>query len=185
MRKRLGNQDSWPTFLKFWLTPEPRSTHDDRATAIVLAAILEEALEIAIATHFVVAKDEYLKLFDDRIEGILSGFAAKISIGFALGIYEEKMRSELRWIKDMRNAFAHTRESIDFNTPEIAASCESLFLPKNKRLFGGVAGAEPITSRDKFVASVRLQFAYLNWDQTPMVFNGSNFYRMLFFAEAP
>jgi hypothetical protein len=53
-------------------------------------------------------------LFDDR--GPLQPFGSRIHLGYALGIYGGGVYADLKTIKDIRNAFAHAAEDIDFAT---------------------------------------------------------------------
>jgi hypothetical protein len=72
----------------------------------------------------------------------LSSLARKISMARALGIYGTKMRSDLNWIRHIRNAFAHSKIHLEFATKEIADACDQLFIPK-REIWGGLAGPKP------------------------------------------
>jgi hypothetical protein len=54
-------------------------------------------------------------------------------VGFALGIIGTQIRADLNCVRDIRNAFAHARRAIRFDTPEVAAACESLRNPTGTR----------------------------------------------------
>ncbi len=98
-------------------------------------------------------------------------------MGRALGVYDDRMRDDLRWIKDIRNAFAHTRFKIDFQTPEVQAAVEQLN-------FGGsvtlaevtvpTGGSTPIpvegnpvilTARQRFTGCASTLASLLRFDQ--------------------
>lgn len=69
LRERLPTDDTYITILGY--EEEPREGHvfNDRAIAIVLSAILEQYLEAAVSTHFVISDEEMRPLFDDNIDG--------------------------------------------------------------------------------------------------------------------
>jgi hypothetical protein len=69
LRERLPTDDTWITILGY--EGEPREGHafNDRAIAIVLSAILEQYLESAVSTHFVISDEEARPLFDDNVDG--------------------------------------------------------------------------------------------------------------------
>jgi DNA-binding MltR family transcriptional regulator len=183
LRERLPTDNAWITILGY--EGEPRKGHafNDRAIAIVLPAILEQYLETAVSTHFAISDEEARPLFDDNIDGPLSSFARKIAIGYALGIYGKSMRSNLTCIRHIRNAFAHSKMHLEFATPDIATIFEHLILPASHN-FEELIGGKPSTLRHTFASTVRLIASYLNHDQKPMKFEGSNFYQMLY-EESP
>jgi len=98
----------------------------DRVTAIVGAAVVEDALRWALNSFFMlqISEQEDRELFED--DGILSSFYAKILMGFALGLFREAARNDLIKIKNIRNAFAHVPRSISFETTEIVSECRNL-----------------------------------------------------------
>jgi hypothetical protein len=92
----------------------------DRTAAIVLASWLEQVLEQVIVGKFSRKDAATIKNMQDR-GGALSSFFGKIYLGYALGLYEEDILSNLEIIRKIRNAFAHAAVAITFDTPEIAA----------------------------------------------------------------
>ena len=89
----------------------------------------------------------------DKPGAPLSSFHAKIVIGHALGIYGEVTLDDLRRIKLIRNAFAHSPTAITFETPEIKKECLALS-------YVNVGTSVPIPSdtdpRSKFLRTARL-----------------------------
>lgn len=100
----------------------------DRAAAIILAAQVESALRAVILSRMVPfsEKDE-ADLFGPP--GPLCTFSGKIKIAFGLGAYGPDTRVDLETIREIRNAFAHARKPIKFETPEIAEKCAKLRAP--------------------------------------------------------
>jgi hypothetical protein len=91
----------------------------DRGAGIVAAAVVEDALEFTI-------KRRLIELSNTRADSLfgrmrpLSSFSAKIELGFALGLYDDKLRRPLNMIRDIRNEFAHNMEATSFDHPDIA-----------------------------------------------------------------
>jgi hypothetical protein len=54
-------------------------------------------------------------------DGVLSNFARKIDLGYALALYDEQIRKDLHILRNIRNAFAHTLIPIAFDTPQVSA----------------------------------------------------------------
>lgn len=90
----------------------------DRGAALIAGAVLDEILELTILARLIEFGSERREaLFDPtRPLGTLS---AKIEIGYALGIYENPFRLQLGIVRDVRNAFAHRIESIQFDHPDV------------------------------------------------------------------
>jgi hypothetical protein len=97
----------------------------DRAIVIVLATMVETYLEAILAQRMDHLKsDDIERLFEGY--GVLSSFSSKITIGYAFNIFNNDVRRDLNYIKDIRNAFAHSRTTIKFTTPEVSAACALL-----------------------------------------------------------
>ena len=90
-----------------------------RAAAVLAGALVEDALQFAIQTHFVyLPRNERDKLFD--YPGPLASFDAKIRVGYAMALYGPVIRNDLDVIRRIRNGFAHARKPITFDTPQVA-----------------------------------------------------------------
>jgi len=133
---------------------------EDRSQAIVAASLLEQALEYAIASHFVLSEQDVRNLFSDQAEGSISSFATKIKLAYALGIIENTIRSELIAIKDIRNVFAHTRVTVSFETSAIIAACDALRVPGFVS-YEGLLGPAPVKAKEKFAHSIKWIYLYL------------------------
>ena len=100
---------------------------EDRAAAILGAIFVEDALEEAIVSKMAPLNErERRELFDG--DAPLATFSAKIRIGYAIKIYQARMRNDLAHIKNIRNAFAHARKPIKFVTPAVAHICSQLVI---------------------------------------------------------
>ena len=92
------------------------SNQTDRGAAIVAGAVLEDQLERVIHKRIVDIDSKIHKGLFGRMR-----FAAKVDIGLALGLYDDKLYRMLTLIRDIRNEFAHTMESITFDHPAIVS----------------------------------------------------------------
>jgi len=114
----LGLIDAWR---------DENTNHDnDRSHSLIIVAWIERILEFAIQTKLTGEFDRppwHDRLFGGDERGAIDGFAGKIIIGYAMGLYSEQVREDLQQIRHIRNVFAHSMVDIDFNTPEIADAC--------------------------------------------------------------
>src|SRR5262245_44764118 len=90
----------------------------DLGYAILMAAIVEEELERLLLAHLKLDAEGVAKCFDDYKP--YNSFTGKIRGAYEHhGLIDDVTRNDLLVIKDIRNAFAHTRERLDFNAPAI------------------------------------------------------------------
>jgi hypothetical protein len=134
----------------------------DATFALVISSAVDQALELAISTHFVLDDDGCRRMFDDNANGPLGTFAAKIKMGHALGIYPKAIRNELDTIRVIRNAFAHSWEQLDFSSEAIVNGCDVLRIPDH---YSSEIGADDRqTPKARFLLSARQLYVYLEWD---------------------
>jgi hypothetical protein len=100
---------------------------NDRGAAILLGTNLENALQSAIERAIRLDHTRRGDLFG--FDRPLGSFAAKIRIAHALHIFGEETRNNLELIRNMRNAFAHARLAISFETTQILIACNLLSIP--------------------------------------------------------
>jgi hypothetical protein len=179
LQERLASDDIMLTLLGYEGNPKEGHTFNDRAIALTVTALLEQFLEAAISTHLEIDESEARKLFDDGGDGPLSTFSRKIAMGYALGVYESHMRSDLNSIRTIRNAFAHAKVYLDFDTPEIGVIVNHMKLIRSSR-FQSISGNRSTSPRKIFVSCIRLLYAYFNDKQTPMKYKGVGFYAALY-----
>lgn len=122
-----------------------------RAAALIAVSILDNFLESAISACFVkLSQTKFNALFRDK-QAPFSSFSNKISVAYALGIFNDVTRSQLDSVRSIRNAFAHTMQPIDFDHPIISAACNNL----NPSLISG----RPFHSgspRERFIGTAAL-----------------------------
>ncbi len=100
------------------------SKQTDRGAALIATAYLEERLTDAIKARLVQDLTLENNLF--KGSGPLASLSAKINMGFLLGIYEQDIRRFLHTVKDIRNAFAHRPEPMNFKTQKIRDLCSNI-----------------------------------------------------------
>lgn len=157
---------------------------DDRSDVLLAVALLEQSIENAILQFFANKDDT---IFIDQSEGNLSNLSMKIRLAYALGIIEDKIRKELKIIKDVRNVFAHSASIVRFDSEEISNAIEQLVIPKTVK-WGSLAGPRPLTPREKFAASVRMLYAYLTGvekKERDASYKKSIFYIVILLGEHP
>lgn len=133
----------------------------DCGIALAAVAILEQALEDTIISHCpeAPADDKYFLFKESGSSGGgVSTFNSKISLAFALGVFGPKSRATLKTVQHIRNAFAHSRGYVDFDTPEVAALCN--FEPIIGQMWE-VSEPRPETSKSRFLDTISYFSLYL------------------------
>ena len=162
---------------------EPYPKMDDRELAIVFSSQIEIGLEKAVASHFCIPATETTRLFSYP-DGPLREFSAKIAIGLALGVYDAQMNNDLKWILRIRNAFAHARVEVSFETPAIHDACEQLRHPLKPEL--GMAIFPPRSSRFRFTLCVNAIRNYFGLAEAGTLrFKDWPLYAATYFSEPP
>lgn len=106
---------------------EMMKSRNDRGAAVLLGTFVESALEDVI-TIFLSRNINRRRIFSGT-NAPLNTFSDKILMGHALEIYGPETLHNLEIIKLIRNAFAHSRISIRFSTPEVKNVCATLKIP--------------------------------------------------------
>lgn len=131
-----------------WIMAEIKK-QSDRPAAIVGASYVDLALRAALEQRLTDIPDVVYRLFEDN--GPLQSFSARIYLGFALGIYKRRAFNDLRLVRDIRNAFAHSVEPITFAYQDVGDLCNLLWLPKNISMANH---PDPISPRDIYIRAV-------------------------------
>jgi len=125
------------------------ANQNERGAAVIGAALVEKYLTLAITGRFVdLAETDRNELFDGC--GPLATFAAKIRVGFAMGVFGPNIRNDLKIVDEIRRDFAHADEPLAFDSDEVALQCAQL---SSSMRFTGVprADADP---RTRYLATV-------------------------------
>ncbi|WP_315764280.1 hypothetical protein [Bradyrhizobium sp. SZCCHNR2009] len=97
---------------------------NDRGACLLFAANLENALDAAITSWCFTPSEDVSGYFQG--DGIFGTFSRKIASARAKRIIGPITTSNLTVIRHVRNAFAHAKIPIDFETLQISAICEDL-----------------------------------------------------------
>jgi len=132
LRKALGGvtkltdaQASYDHFSRW--QEETNAEKNHRGAAILLATNVENALQTAIVHLIEIKKGERSKLFGANCP--FSSLANKITVAYALEIFGDETKRNLDIIRSVRNAFAHAKQPITFETEQIKRVCEFLAIP--------------------------------------------------------
>ncbi|MGP0088474.1 MAG: hypothetical protein ACLPKB_00685 [Xanthobacteraceae bacterium] len=92
---------------------------NDRASGITGAAYLESALEDTLTFKLkkIGTRDDLSELF--RGDAPLGTFSAKIKFAYAIGLFGDRTRHNFDCVREIRNAFAHSKLKATYLTPEI------------------------------------------------------------------
>lgn len=99
---------------------------NDRAAALILAALLDNFLEMAIEVNFVSLSYAQRAAIFRSSEAPMSSFSAKIAIAHALGVYGDEIKRQIDRVRTIRNAFAHAVLHISFDEPIVLEECKKL-----------------------------------------------------------
>ncbi|WP_338692035.1 hypothetical protein V5279_37980 [Bradyrhizobium sp. 26S5] len=141
----------------------------DYSVALIGQTFVERALELAILAKLAPFDEEANRqIFSYDSNGPASDFAAKIKIGYVLGLFGPQTKKDLNLIREVRNAFAHSLQAISFKTQEVAEMCKLFSLQPMVRIrIAGVSQA----SRSRYIEVTtilagRLKIAI---ERTPLV----------------
>jgi DNA-binding MltR family transcriptional regulator len=95
------------------------------ATAILGAVMLEHEVDLLLRRKFLRRDDSAWETLVSE-QGPLRTFSSKIITGFAFKLYDEKVKFDLDVVREIRNAFAHSRKMLNFDDPLIIAKLLSV-----------------------------------------------------------
>jgi hypothetical protein len=100
---------------------------NDRGYCLLVVSTLENNLDEVIDRHIVdFNKEDYDAFFDGN--GAAGSLSRKIALLQAFKVIGPITRRNLNIVREIRNAFAHGKIPITFETPEVKALCEELRL---------------------------------------------------------
>lgn len=122
-----------------------------RGAAIAGTAYLDLLLRSALEKGMRPNLELQDSLFENR--GPLQDFSARIKLAFALQIIGSGAYLDLCTMRDIRNAFAHSIETFDFDREDIAARCRALWYPRKIQFANKPRPEKP---REMFVRGVEM-----------------------------
>jgi mannitol operon repressor len=104
-------------------------TRNDRGAAVLIATFVENELEKAIQAVLNIRPKQRSRLFGRNAP--LASLSNKASLAFALDIIGPQTFENLEHIREIRNAFAHSKRHISFRTKQVRDVCGLLKMPKD------------------------------------------------------
>ena len=105
------------------------SGESHRAATIILAALLEDALQTRLIASLKFKPNESDIDHIFRFEGPLGTFSSRVEIGLLFGAIDNQTYSQLNSIREMRNACAHAQRDVTFSHAALANVALRLFQP--------------------------------------------------------
>jgi hypothetical protein len=120
--------DSQPSHKYFtqW-QEETNAERNHRGAAILLATNVENALQSVIIRVIEIKEGQRQKLFGPNAP--LGSFSNKITLAYAMDLFGNETKTNLDIIRSIRNAFAHAKLPITFETGQVQRACEFLTIP--------------------------------------------------------
>jgi hypothetical protein len=132
----------------------------DRAAVIIAGSLLEDELGKLIGKVMrQLAADDRQRLFG--FDGPVGTFSNRILLAYALRLIDSNDRRQLDLLREMRNACAHSRVPLTFETPELR-DVARLMAPEEIR-----AGLEGVKLRATFILTCALLLMVLVSGKTP------------------
>lgn len=103
------------------------NSSSDRACALLLTAILDQAILSILSTQMRGATNEERKALFYGQNAILGSFSSKIKLSHAMGLLTKEQKDSLTIMREIRNAFAHASIPLTFTNDIIAVECVKLF----------------------------------------------------------
>jgi DNA-binding MltR family transcriptional regulator len=134
-------------------------SHEPIVAAILGQALIETELEVLLRDEFRHKDDDtWSDLTNEK--GPLSTFNSKIIAAYAFGLFDETTRKNLNIIREIRNAFAHSKRLIDFNDQAVLNTLAKVSVPIGKtrraqhlrRVRKSASGREAFTALCKQIA---------------------------------
>lgn len=98
----------------------------ERGSAIVSAAIMDDALGQLLKARLVPSTEKHDELFKGPYAP-LDNFSAKIDFAYRVGLIGVKQRSSMHLIRKLRNDFAHSSMQVDFKSQSVHNRIQELF----------------------------------------------------------
>ena len=102
------------------------------ATAILGATLVEMELETELRTRFPRKDEDTWKDLTSEV-GPLSTFHQKIVAAYGFRILDNVLLDSMNTVRQIRNAFAHSKRLIDFNNKLVTRELKRVTLPKGRR----------------------------------------------------
>jgi DNA-binding MltR family transcriptional regulator len=109
------------------LQKELSATDNDRGYCLLVVSLLENQIDRVIEARISHFRSEDRNAFFDS-HGPAGALSRKIALLNAFAVIGEVSRRNLDYIREIRNAFAHSKIPLTYATPEVKAMCDELRL---------------------------------------------------------
>jgi DNA-binding MltR family transcriptional regulator len=115
-----------PSFDAFFAMFPELKGESDRGLVLILTAWIDDSLGEFLRTRLI--KDDAVtdRLF--AFDKPLGTFSSRIAMAYAIGFISKSLYADLNQFREIRNAFAHFREPISFETQQIRDRCGAIQL---------------------------------------------------------
>ncbi len=110
----------------------------DRGAAIVVAARIEEGLEVLLKAKLTPSISSEDELFDIPYAPLQS-LSAKIDLAYRIGVISPDVWASLHLLRKLRNDFAHSSGKLDFAAQQVQSHVRQLF-KLNQEILDDMAG---------------------------------------------
>jgi DNA-binding MltR family transcriptional regulator len=117
--------------------------------------LLDDLLTACLSKRFCISPTEKEVSAAFRFEGPLGTFSAKMEVACLFGFIEDETYQQLYIIREMRNACAHSKRSVDFSSKAIINVVRKLFGPL------GITPVEIIDFQNGSILQIRQILKYL------------------------
>ena len=136
----------------------------DRGVVLVVAAFLDEQLEMLLTRHFIDDAKVARELLSNN--GPLATFSSRIKLAYCLDLMHPEQYSDLQIIRKIRNEFAHSHTPADFSSDRVRDLCANLgFMHQvpdlERKVDFSTMFDEPETTRNQFIANALALFCGL------------------------
>lgn len=107
---------------EFGKTFDIMSGESDRGSALVGAAMLDDALTEALRKYLVSTPESH----DSLLDGSATTFSMKIHLAYRIGMIRPSVRDFLHQVRKIRNDFAHSPSEMTFETQSISDRVKNL-----------------------------------------------------------
>lgn len=103
---------------------------EDVLRVLTAASDLEDGLEAAILTQ-IRSRNSDMRQRMFGFGGPIGTFSNKIMMAYALGLLTDESHARFEAVRALRNAFAHARRGLSFETPEVRAVVRTVLTLEN------------------------------------------------------
>jgi hypothetical protein len=146
------------------------SKEGDRGCVLVTAAMLEDAIEKHIKARLIAPCEKRDELIANSNNAPISNFAAKINLGYRLGLFTQSERDIYHQLRHLRNDCAHSVDEQTFASNSFKNRIENIIAKsenvweKMKLQFG------PLISKDNPPQTIKEFIALAGWRRAFMIF---------------